>query len=154
MLGRSKKALLAPAVLLGVVACTATSAARTSSPPPTPTATAPATALPAPADPVVVLPKLPESQPGLRTLALVPLRRGSEDVAEIKVNAGEVVTTLLCTGGTLNLYLDPAVSNTVQCANGPVSPIHNVFRMATARSLLVRVKVGPDVRWNLRVEQR
>jgi len=101
------------------------------------------------------VPSVPEAQPGLRTLVLMPRQTGASRTAVISIVPGDVTATMLCTGGELQMYLDPVASATVQCDKGAVSPVRNVFRVKTgAKGIKVRVTAGAGVVWNLRVEER
>jgi hypothetical protein len=148
--GRVARLLLAPVVLLGAVACSSSSAT-TPSIRPAPSSTT----SPSPATSPVTVPSAPVAQPGLRTLVLMPRQTGSSRTAVISIVPGDVTATMLCTGGELQMYLDPVASATVQCDRGAVSPVRNVFRVKTgAKGIKVRVTAGPGVVWNLRVEER
>jgi hypothetical protein len=152
--------LVMPLVLLGMAACTSSSTAGPAMRPSTGLTTSPpagTTARPTNSHPAVAttvtLPAVPPAEPGLRTLALMPRQQGGQSVL-ISVVPGDVIATMLCTGGPVDMHLDPVASANIQCDTGAVSPVRNVFGVLTAQKILVRVSAGPGVEWNLRVAER
>ncbi|QKW17670.1 hypothetical protein HUT16_00050 [Kitasatospora sp. NA04385] len=51
----------------------------------------------------------------------MPLRTAGTSVANLSVKAGELTVTILCTGGTLTLHMEPVSTTTIPCAVGSVT---------------------------------
>jgi hypothetical protein len=141
-------------LVAGLAACTSDSAGREA---PRPVASASSTARVVPATPSTVpsptIPDLPPPEPGRTTLATLGLRTGGAELPDFSGKPGDVQITILCTGGTLVLHLDPVTVTTIPCAIGSITPSRNVFHLASPRKLGIRVEVTGGVQWNLRVEE-
>lgn len=107
-----------------------------------------------PATSTISVPDLPEIEPGLRTLLTLTAQAGDSRPVDITVIPGDVLATMRCTGGPLEMHLDGVAWATVQCDVGGISPVRNVFNVHAGTKVRVYVKAGDGVRWNMRVEER
>lgn len=139
-------ATMAAGVLVVATACTATSGTGFAA------GATPSTA--GPSTSTIEVPGLPDVEPGLRTLVALSAQAGSSQPTDITVVPGDVVATMRCTGGPLEMHLDGLAWATVQCNVGGVSPVRNVFNVHEGAKVKVYIKAGAGVRWNLRVAQR
>ncbi|MFI5534492.1 hypothetical protein ACIA8O_38755 [Kitasatospora sp. NPDC051853] len=99
------------------------------------------------------IPALPPPEAGTTTLASVPLRSGGTSVASISAKTGDLLVTILCTGGTLTLRMDPVSTTTIPCAADAVTPTRNNFHLGSPKDINVSVDAPETVRWNMRIEQ-
>jgi hypothetical protein len=147
--------ILAGAIAIGSVAACTGSAQRSaaeaqrSAPAATPLTSG---ATLAPSVPTIVVTAPPASEPGLTTLVLVPPRQGGTSVATISVRAGELLVTVLCTGGQMIIHAEPVATSNVTCAD-TLTPVRNVHALGSPSSISIWVEASEDVRWTLRIEQ-
>ncbi|QKW23975.1 hypothetical protein HUT16_37215 [Kitasatospora sp. NA04385] len=151
---RLRTALFGATVLVAITTgCTSSTGDRaepTTQPSRTPSAPSPIT--PSTTAPPTI-PELPPAEPGVTTLASVPLRTAGTSVANLSVKAGELTVTILCTGGTLTLHMEPVSTTTIPCAVGSVTPSRNSFHLGSPKDINVSVDAPETVQWNMRIEQ-
>lgn len=140
-------ATAAALAVFGLVACSE----------PSSTATPPAVASEAPTPspaPSIVIPEYPTAETGYTTLAQSALRHGGSTVASISVKPGEVLVTILCTGGTMVVHMEPIATSTIPCAVDSMTLSRNSYNLGSGKDVNISVEAGPTVQWNLRVEQK
>ncbi|MFJ8046167.1 hypothetical protein ACIRBX_37240 [Kitasatospora sp. NPDC096147] len=147
-------ALAALSVLAGGCTSTSGSAAPPAMSPPATSQTADSVPSSPPSPSASVsIPALPPAEPGATTLTSVPLRSGGTSVASFSARPGDLFVTILCTGGTLILRMDPVSTTTIVCAADAVTPTTNNFRLSSPKDINVSVEAPEAVLWNMRIEQ-
>ncbi|AUG79162.1 hypothetical protein CFP65_4413 [Kitasatospora sp. MMS16-BH015] len=74
-------------------------------------------------------------------------------MASISVGKGDLLVTILCTGGSLVLHMEPVSTTTIPCTIGAVTPVRNNFHLGSPKDISVSVDAEATVRWNMRIEQ-
>jgi len=102
------------------------------------------------APPAIV--RVPDPEPGLITLTTVAPRHAGTSIATLPVRAGNLVVTILCSGGQLTVHVDPVATSTVTCAEDRITPVRNVHGLGSAKDVNISVDAPDTVEWSMRVE--
>lgn len=96
---------------------------------------------------------VPPAEPGTTTYLVVAATSGPAEVGRFTAEPGSVWVIGSCAGGQLVLHVEPVVELPVPCDGAGAVPFMNQLMMRRTTEVAVRVSAGPEVTWNLRVQQ-
>lgn len=103
------------------------------------------------ASPVIGVP--PPARPDRNTLLVVEKVAGSREVGSFAALPGELWIGGRCSGGDIELHLDPLAVLPMQCDRLRDLPFQNQITLRNPRQLTLSVVAPEGVVWGLRVEQ-
>jgi hypothetical protein len=74
-------------------------------------------------------------------------------VASVPIRAGDLLVTVLCSGGQMVIHVDPVATSNLTCAVDAITPVRNVHTVGSAKDVNIWVEAPESVQWSMRVEE-